>query len=93
MYGATGGPNVKWVTPISNGGPGTTAPTLATTLNTTYLRFIKTGVTWAMMSLHLTLSYNIQIDNYFFLAVKLIHGTTLAMIVLRAAQYAQLRYA
>jgi len=46
-----------------------------------------------MMSLHLTLSYNIQIDNYFFLAVKLIHGTTLAMIVLRAAQYAQLRYA
>jgi len=26
MYAATGGPNVKWGAPISNGGPGTTAP-------------------------------------------------------------------
>jgi len=26
MYAATGGPNVKWGAPISNGGPGTTSP-------------------------------------------------------------------
>ena len=26
MYAATGGPNVKWGAPISNGGPGTTGP-------------------------------------------------------------------
>ena len=26
MYVATGGPNAKWVGPISNGGPGTTGP-------------------------------------------------------------------
>jgi len=32
MYAATEGPNVKWGAPISNGGPGTTGPPLATTL-------------------------------------------------------------
>jgi len=32
MYAATGGTNVKWAAPISNGAPGTTAPPLATTL-------------------------------------------------------------
>jgi len=32
MSAATWGPNVKWGAPISNGGPGTTAPPLATTL-------------------------------------------------------------
>ena len=26
MYAATGGPNVKWGPPISNGEPGTTGP-------------------------------------------------------------------
>ena len=26
IYAATGGPNVKWGAPISNGGPGTTGP-------------------------------------------------------------------
>jgi len=33
MYAATEGPNVKWGAPISNRGPGTTAPPLATALN------------------------------------------------------------
>jgi len=32
MYAATRGPNVKWGAPILNGGPGTTAPPLATAL-------------------------------------------------------------
>jgi len=32
MYAATRGPNAKWGAQISNGGPGTTAPPLATTL-------------------------------------------------------------
>ena len=35
MYAATGEPNVKWGTPISNGGPGTSGLTLATALPTT----------------------------------------------------------
>jgi len=33
MYAATGGENVKWGAQISNGGPGTTGPPLATTLS------------------------------------------------------------
>jgi len=32
MYAAIGEPNVKWGAPISNGGPGTTGPPLATAL-------------------------------------------------------------
>ena len=32
MYVATGGPNVKWGAPISNGGGGTTGPPLSTAL-------------------------------------------------------------
>jgi len=32
MYAATGGPNVKWGAPISNGGAGHHWPPLATTL-------------------------------------------------------------
>jgi len=35
MYAVSGGPNEKWGEPISNGGPGTTAPLLATALGRT----------------------------------------------------------
>jgi len=52
MYVATGGPNVKWGAPISNGGPGTTVPPLATALRLSHWNLHLLSVWLALLLLY-----------------------------------------